>query len=208
MGTKKYKTIYADPPWEVMRGCDWGSGGKSNPLPYPTMPLDEIQQLPVKELADNNCHLYLWTINKYIRESYSIAEQWGFKVSCMITWCKPPHGIGLGGAFVQTTEHLLFCRRGSLKVNKRIDSTWFEHKRLKHSVKPELFRIMIESVSPPPRIELFARNWLPLFKCRPGWDVWGNEVECDINLEARAQKNNMEAGLQNTTAKGFNGEVI
>ena len=82
---KKYKVIYADPPWEVKRGPDWGSNGVSKPLPYPTMTLEEIKALPVKELAEKDSHLYLWTINKYIPEAYEVAKVWGFKVSCLLT---------------------------------------------------------------------------------------------------------------------------
>ncbi len=109
---KKYKIIYADPPWEVKAGPPWSSSGKSQDLVYPTMKLEEIMNLPVKEIAEDDSHLYLWTINKYLEQSYEVARSWGFKPSCVITWCKKPHGLGLGGAFVQTTEHLLFCRRG------------------------------------------------------------------------------------------------
>jgi N6-adenosine-specific RNA methylase IME4 len=168
---KKYQIIYADPPWDVMRGCDWGSNGASNPLPYPTMSIEQIKNLPVDSLADSSAHLYLWTINKYIRDSYDIAEAWNFKPSCLLTWCKPPHGLGLGGAFTQTTEHLLFCRRGNLKTQKRIDTTWFCHGRARHSQKPLLFMDMVVEVSGDlPRIELFCRA-KPL-----GWDCWGNEV--------------------------------
>jgi len=127
---KKYNIIYADPPWDLKRGPDWNSNGPSKPLPYPTMSIDDIKALPVKIIADKNCHLYLWTVNKYIKESYEVAESWGFKVSCMLTWCKPKHGIGIGGTFIQTTEHMLFCRRGTQKAEKRIDTTWFEHQRL------------------------------------------------------------------------------
>lgn len=175
---KKYKIIYADPPWDVKAGPDWASNGKSRPLVYPTMTLDAIKSLPVKEFADTNCHLYLWTINKYIRESYEVAEQWGFKVSCLLTWCKPAHGLGLGGAFVQTSEHILFCRKGALSTTKRIDRSWFEHKRLKHSEKPDFFRKMIVDVSGDlPRIELFARQKFE------GWDAWGNEVKSDIKMQ-------------------------
>ena len=174
---KKYQIIYADPPWDVKRGPDWNSNGPSKPLPYPTMSIDQIKALPIKEIADANSHLYLWTINKYIKESYEVAKEWGFNVSCMLTWCKPRHGIGIGGTFVQTTEHLLFCRKGTLKAKKRIDTTWFEHKRLSHSEKPDMFRKMIMDVSGDlPRIELFARQKTE------GWDVWGNEVESDIVL--------------------------
>ena len=167
---KKYQIIYADPPWDVKRGPDWNSNGASKNLPYNTMSVEDIKNLPVGNLIDKNAHLYLWTINKYIPESYEVAKAWGFKVSCMLTWCKPRHGIGIGGTFVQTSEHLLFCRRGTLKAKKRIDTTWFEHKRLKHSEKPTFFRQLIESVSEGNKIELFARQQTP------GWDVWGNEV--------------------------------
>lgn len=175
LGTKEfpkgtYQVIYADPPWDVKAGPDWGSGEESRELLYPTMSLKEIMDLPVETLADKNAHLYLWTINKYIYESYDIARAWGFEPSCLLTWVKPTHGIGLGGTFIQTTEHILFCRRGSLDVKKRIDTTWFAYKRGKHSEKPKEFRTMIENVSPGNRIELFARQ-----KSK-GWDSWGNEI--------------------------------
>ncbi len=177
---KKYQIIYADPPWDVMRGCDWGSNGASKPLPYPTMTIKEIKELPVSSITDKNCHLYLWTINKYIRQSYEVAEAWGFKPSCLLTWCKPKHGLGIGGTFVQTTEHLLFCRKGILKSPKRIDTTWFEHKRLRHLEKPQYFRDLILIASGDlPRIELFARppkDRLFEDESYKGWDVWGNEV--------------------------------
>jgi len=168
--TGKFQVIYADPPWDVKAGPDWGSGEESKDLLYPTMSIEEITAIPVKNLADENAHLYLWVINKYIRESYDIARAWGFEPSCLLTWVKPPHGIGLGGTFVQTTEHLLFCRRGTLEANKRIDTTWFEYPRLQHSEKPKEFREMIEAISPGNRIELFAREKIK------GWQVWGNEV--------------------------------
>ena len=95
---KKYQIIYADPPWEVKAGPPWSSNGKSQPLEYPTMTIDEIKKMPIKEIADKDCHLYLWLINKYIKEGYEIAQEWGFKPICLLTWCKPKHGIGLGGA--------------------------------------------------------------------------------------------------------------
>jgi len=174
---KEYNIIYADPPWELKRGPDWGSNGPSKPLPYPTMSLNEIRHLPIDKLAGKNAHLYLWVVNKYIPDAYDIVRAyWGFKVSCMLTWCKPRHGIGIGGTFVQTTEHLLFCRRGTLKAQKRIDTTWFEHKRLAHSVKPQMFRDMIVEVSGDlPRIELFARQRVI------GWDSIGFDIDgCDI----------------------------
>ena len=180
---KKYQIIYADPPWEVKAGPPWASSGKSGELTYPTMTIEQIKSLPVETIADKNCHLYLWLINKYIVEGYEIARAWGFRPSCLLTWCKPPHGLGLGGAFVQTTEHLLYCRRGSLKTQRRIDTTWFACQRHKHSEKPHFFRDIIRTVSGDvPKIELFARE-----RVLGGWDVWGNEVESDIDLDRLAE---------------------
>lgn len=170
---KKYQIIYADPPWDLGRGGNGHYGLKNNQkrTPYNYMDINEIMNLPVKNIADKNCHLYLWVINKYIEYAYGVARSWGFKPSCLVTWCKPKHGIGMGGTFVQTTEHLLFCRRGILKAKKRINTTWHEHKRHAHSVKPKIFRDMAVEISGDlPRIELFARQKTE------GWDVWGNEV--------------------------------
>lgn len=168
-----YSTIVADPPWDIRTGPDWGSNGPSRPLEYPTMSVEDIAALPVAERAAPNAHLYLWTINAYLSETYQIARAWGFEPSTLLTWCKPRHGIGLGGTYVLTTEHVLFCRRGSLGARERVDTSWFEWPRREHSVKPVEFFEMVERVSPGPYLELFARVE------RSGWDVWGNEVTGD-----------------------------
>ena len=170
-----FRCIVADPPWDVMRGPDYNSNGPSKPLPYPTMTLAEIEDMPVSGVAAKDAHLYIWTINKYIEQTYAIARAWGFKPSCLLTWAKKPHGIGIGGTYVQTTEHVLFARRGTCKALRRVDSTWWTWPRGRHSAKPEAFQDMVEAVSPGPRLELFARRE------RPGWTVWGNEVPCKAN---------------------------
>ena len=174
----KFSTIVADPPWSVGAGPVWNSNGKSRPLEYPSMSVSEISVLPVSDLASEDAHLYIWTINKYIEETYEIARSWGFNPSTLLTWCKTPHGLGLGGTYVLTTEHCLFCRRGTLKAMRRIDRSWFEWKRGKHSAKPEAFIDMVESVSPGPYLEMFAR------RNRLGWATWGNECLQHIQITA------------------------
>lgn len=169
----KYNIVYADPPWEVKRGPDWSSNGPSKPLPYMTMSIAEIKALSVYDLAAPDAHLYLWVINKYLPSVFDILDSWGFGFSTMITWCKPPHGIGIGGTFVQTTEHLIFARRGRLKAQKRFDSTWIYHRRPKrHSEKPAYFRDMIVQASGDlPRVELFAVDKIE------GWDSVGYSID-------------------------------
>jgi N6-adenosine-specific RNA methylase IME4 len=147
------------------------------------MTLTEIGALPVAELAEPDAHLYLWTTSRFLEDAYGVVRAWGFRPAQLLTWCKPPMGIGFGGAFVNTTEFVLFARRGSLKALAREDSTWWNWSRpyegghIAHSAKPEAFLDMVERVSPSPRLELFAR------RNRLGWDTYGNEALEHIEME-------------------------
>jgi N6-adenosine-specific RNA methylase IME4 len=168
-----YSTIVADPPWYYEQGGPYSGVWASGPRvpPYSSMSVAEIRDLPVGDLADADSHLYLWTTNRYLRESFALAEWWGFDHSQVLTWCKPPKGIGPGGAFCTTTEFVLFCRRGSLAPLQRVDSSWWLWPRGPHSVKPAAFLDLVEQVSPGPYVELFARA------PRLGWDSWGHGYE-------------------------------
>ena len=118
-----YRTIVADPPWEhpdsgartVSAAGNWKGKwlGYESRVPYERMTLDEIRALPVQSLAADDAHLYLWTTNGFLRDAFSVAEAWGFKFSTLLTWCKAPMGLGLGGAYTITSEYVLFARRGS-----------------------------------------------------------------------------------------------
>ena len=171
----RYRTIVADPPWMQPSGGPASgpgfavAGGRPSSLPYSPLHVNDIAALPVSDLAARDAHLYLWTTNAYIEDAYRIARGWGFRPSVLLTWCKTPRGIGLGGTFVQTTEHVLFARRGVLPAAERVDTTWWLWKRGRHSAKPEAFLDLVERVSPAPRLEMFAR------RDRLGWDTWGNE---------------------------------
>ena len=187
---KKYKTILADPPWQVKAGRNLGgyvvangkqifdkTHQKSRELAYPSMSIEELCVLPVRDFAEENAHLYLWVINKYVEQAYTVARAWGFTPSTLLVWAKNPFGGGLGGAFGITTEFILFCRRGSLPALSRVTGTWWNWKRPydergkpKHSAKPEAFQDIVQTVSPGPYLEMFARRY------RLGWDVWGNEI--------------------------------
>ncbi len=192
----KYQTIYADPPWETKAGRPLSggyllSGGKQvfNPtgnetrsLPYQSMNINEIASLPIANLSDTNCHLYMWVTNQYLLKALQVIEAWGFKYSTTLVWAKNAMGGGLGGTFKITTEFLVFATKGSLKSKKMVVGTWFNEKRAYkngapcHSKKPEFFRSMIESVSPGPYLELFAREEVN------GWDCFGNEVPNSIKI--------------------------
>jgi N6-adenosine-specific RNA methylase IME4 len=166
-----YSTIVADPPWRYAQGGPTTGFAPLRPPPYTMMPLDAIRAMPVESLAADDAHLYLWTTNAYLAPAYEVARGWGFKPSQVLVWCKPPRGIGPGGAFSNTAEFVLYCRRGSLAPRERIDTTWWTWPRRSHSVKPAAFLDIVERVSPGPYVELFARA------PRLGWDSWGKGYE-------------------------------
>lgn len=173
---KRYRTIVVDPPWRVGRGPEWSSNGPSRPLAYQTLHVQDIAALPIGDWAERDAHLYVWTINAYLEVTYGLVRHWGFRPSTLLTWCKKSNGIGLGGAFSLTTEFVLFARRGTCKSLRRNDMTWWEWPRGRHSEKPAAFYDMVESMSPGPYLDVFARRH------RFNWDVYGNEVYSDIPL--------------------------
>jgi N6-adenosine-specific RNA methylase IME4 len=189
----KYRTIVADPPWDhpdsggrtQSTAGNWRGKwlGYESKVPYERMTLEEIRALPVAEWAEDDAHLYLWTTNGFLREAFSVVDAWGFKFSTALVWAKAPMGLGLGGAYTITTEHVLYARRGSLAPLRRMDSTWWNFKRPynangapAHSRKPDGFLDVVEQVSPGPYLELFAR------RARLGWDYYGDESLGTVEL--------------------------
>jgi N6-adenosine-specific RNA methylase IME4 len=112
-----YRTIVVDPPWNLSTGPQFVPGRKSQQVPYGTMSVDELKALPVRDWSDNrdeDAHLYLWTVNAYLRDAFDIARAWGFWPTQTIVWCKATIGTGLGGTWPSNIEFALFCRRPKL----------------------------------------------------------------------------------------------
>jgi N6-adenosine-specific RNA methylase IME4 len=187
-GTVKYKTILADPPWRYkgIPGKGKFSDGanrdnKKLKTPYPTMTVEEICALPVGDLADDGAHLWLWTTNEHLEAGFQVMRAWGFKYLAPITWVKPG---GFGCWFVHRTQTMLFGYKCRCVFNReRYKPTVLEAGNpSEHSAKPNESYELIESISDPARVEIFARPWTPMFPRRDGWDVWGNEVPQDVAL--------------------------
>ena len=165
---KKYNIIYADPPWKIKK-----IKRKSRPnqikMDYPVMELEDIKNLPVKNISKDNSVLFLWTIQKYLKDSFDVMNQWGFKYQRTITWDKG-NGMCLFG-FHHRTEFLLFGYKGKLEMypKRKNFPTLINAKSKYHSSKPGIFRELIKPFGDK-KIELFAREKTE------GWDVWGNQV--------------------------------
>lgn len=160
-----FQTIVIDPPW------DWGDEGDVNQFgrakpEYHTMPISEIEGMPINKIADDNCHLYLWVTNRSLPKAFRLIEAWGFRYITCLTWVKP--SIGMGNYFRGSTEQVLFAVKGSQMLKRRDVGTHFEAKRGDgHSAKPDEFYSLVESCSYGPYIDVFGR------KERDGWTVWG-----------------------------------
>lgn len=163
-----FQTLVIDPPWDWDDEGDVSQFGRGR-HEYKAMPFDEIKALPVGEKADKNAHLYLWITNRSMPKGFALLDEWGFRFVTILTWCKP--SIGMGNYFRGSSEHVLFGVRGSLGLLRKDVGTWFQADRpRRHSAKPDEFFSLVESCSPGPWIELFAR------KKRNGWASWGAEA--------------------------------
>ena len=189
-----FRCIVADPPWDHSDGIGFSFSGtrhkygwgrntqdKIHKIQYSVMTLAEIGALPVAECADKDAILYLWTTSRFLEAAHGVVRKWGFKPSTVLVWCKPPNQGLCGGTFLSNVEFIVTAKRGKPNATGKVGSRWFKWPRkytnghMDNSFKPEAFQDMVETVSPGPYLELFAR------RARPGWTVWGNEVPCKAN---------------------------
>lgn len=180
-----YSTILADPPWQFQNRTGKMAPEHKRLLRYPTMELKEIMDLPIPSLAAAKSHLYLWVPNALLQEGLKVMEAWGYTYKSNIVWYKVrkdggPDGRGVGFYFRNVTELVLFGVRGSMRTLQpgRTQVNILSTRKREHSRKPDEFYDLVESCSPGPYLELFAR-----FK-RPGWHQWGNE-----DVEENSQHN-------------------
>lgn len=162
----KFATIVIDPPWDWADEGDQDQLGRAKP-DYATMSIEKLMELPVADLADDDCHVYLWITNRSLPKGFALLEKWGFRYITALTWVKP--SFGMGNYFRGQTEHVLFGVKGSQMLKRKDVGTVFNAQRGVggHSSKPPEFLQLVESCSPSPYLEMFSR-------CdREGWTTWG-----------------------------------
>jgi N6-adenosine-specific RNA methylase IME4 len=134
------------------------------------MSKEQLLALPLPDLADDDCHLYLWITNRSLPKGFELMERWGFRYVTAITWAKPH--FGMGNYFRGQTEHVLFGVKGSQPLKRKDVGTLFSAPRGPngHSSKPVEFYELVETCSPGPYLEMFSR-------CnRDGWKAWGENA--------------------------------
>jgi len=167
-----YNIVYADPPWKYNDTCEDGSiQSKGADKHYPLMTIEQLCELPVKNILAENAVMFFWVTSPLLSECWPIISAWGFKYKSSFVWDKVRHNMGHYNSVRH--EFLLICTRGSfLPENKELhDSVISIEKSKTHSQKPQYFRELIDKMYPNGnRIELFAREKTE------NWDVYGNEV--------------------------------
>jgi len=175
---KKYQIIYADPPWSY--DDDFQGDSKFGGITYKTMNLDEICKLPITQISDDNCVLFIWVTMPMLEKGFEVIKSWGFEYkTCGFVWTKinddGSFRTGIGKYTNSNVELCLIAKKGNLERVKTNIKQVIRTKITKHSAKPhEVYKRIEDLYGNIPRIELFARTK------RQGWDAWGNEVptEC------------------------------
>lgn len=168
--SKKFKTILADPPWEIAQKGKLGASRH-----YNLMNLEAIKNIPVTDLAEDNAHLWLWTYPAALEQSFKVVRAWGFEPKSIFTWVKPR--LGLGNYLRNCTEQMIFATRGKAPIKFKGQMNWGMFPVQDHSHKPEEVYSIIERCSDGDYLELFARRPVPSDK---NWSIWGNEIKSDI----------------------------
>ena len=173
---KKYKIIYADPPY-LFKSYSKKGEGRSASNHYDCMGFNDICNLPVSDIADDDCILFLWITDPFLEKGFQLIKSWKFQYKTVgFTWIKinkisDNFFTGMGYWTRANPEMCLIATKGSPKrLSKSVKQLVFSRIQ-HHSKKPDVIRDkIIELCGDLPRIELFARN-----KTK-GWDSWGNQI--------------------------------
>jgi N6-adenosine-specific RNA methylase IME4 len=183
---QKFDIIYADPPWDYNGKLQFDRSSKSTEnidfarnifissavFKYPTLKLEQMVQIPIHQIAKDDCLLFMWTSSPHLVHAINLGNAWGFEYRTVaFVWDKMVHNPGK--YTLSNCELCLVFKRGRIPTPRgaRNIQQLIRVPRGKHSEKPIEVRHAIEKMFPDQaRIELFAREKFP------SWEVWGLEV--------------------------------
>lgn len=199
----KYKIILIDCPWAYNR-----TGGQACVTKYKRMSDKDIYNLPINDIAADDCALLCWMTFPKLSEGIKAIESWGFIIKTVfVTWIKlnPNNGkpfFGVGSYTKSNAEVCMLCSKGSTanllpprksqvgpdyigKLRNDSMSSVLLYPRTEHSAKPPIVRTMIQDMFIDcPKIEIFARQRVD------GWDSIGYGVDSmDISQSLELIKN-------------------
>jgi len=137
----KYNIIYADPPWEYYEG-----GYKNQSQHYDTLTVEELKQMPIDDLAAENCILFLWVTFPILDKVFDLIKWWGFEYSTVgFVWIKANKNgkgffFGLGNWTRSNAELCLIATKGKIERKDASISQIIYSPVEEHSKKPDIVR--------------------------------------------------------------------
>jgi N6-adenosine-specific RNA methylase IME4 len=179
LGGGRFATVLADPPWRFTNRTGKMAPEHRRLSRYQTLDTKQIAGFPVSEVLAPAAHLYLWVPNALLPDGLAVMRAWGFEYKSNLVWHKirkdgGSDGRGVGFYFRNVTELVLFGVRGRnarTLAPGRSQVNYFAARKQEHSRKPAALYEIIESCSPGPYLELFARGR------RAGWTGWGDQAD-------------------------------
>jgi N6-adenosine-specific RNA methylase IME4 len=203
VAARQFGTILADPPWRFQNKTGKVAPEHRRLSRYGTLSFEEIEALPVPQIAAPVSHLYLWCPNALLPQGLSALQAWGFSYKSNIVWHKVrkdggSDGRGVGFYFRNVTELVLFGVRGKnarTAAPGRRQVNYLATRKREHSRKPDEIYPIIEACSFGPYLELFARG------IRSNWETWGNQADDSYQptWKTYAHNSSAQAGRSYTT---------
>jgi N6-adenosine-specific RNA methylase IME4 len=161
----KFEIIMMDVPWNY--GTQYNPEGRRVANPYPEMSIEEIKNLDIP--ASENCILFFWTTQKFLRDSFEIVEHYGFDYKGAIVWDKEK--IGMGEWLRMQCEFCLVAIKGKPIWQHHDIRDIIREPRREHSRKPDAIYSLIDEKLVGRKLDYFSREK------REGWEVFGNDTQ-------------------------------
>ena len=194
--SKKYKVIYADPPWQFNNKKTGGNMVSGAASKYLTTGIEGLKSMPVNGIADDNAVLFMWWVGAMPQEAIDLVQAWGFEIKNMngFVWNKLTQNnkpyFGMGFYTRAGSESVIIATKGKFKpASRSVRAVFnaeaqlqFEAKVMAHSKKPDQVRdLIVELCGDVPKLEMFARE------SAEGWDLFGNEAPDSIELPTKQE---------------------